>query len=80
MTPLQEAHVKKCFPEAREAMAHYLATGADVIIKRQNETGPDVPPYSIAVVSELVFWIDCAKSKRAAAALARSLGLRVVNA
>lgn len=80
MTPIQEAHVAKCFPESRADMARFLSAGVDVFISRQNETGPDVPPFAIAVASEPSFWIDCARSKRAAGELARSLGLRVVQA
>lgn len=80
MNPVQEAHVAKCFPETREDMTRYLTAGVDVIIQRQTETGPDVPPFAIAVAAQPEFWIDCANSKRAAVVLAQSLGLRVVRA
>ncbi len=79
MTPAQSAHIASCFPECRQDMARYLQARAAVIIRQQNECGPDIPPYAIAVASEPEFWIDCAESEKAARAKAKALGLRVIK-
>jgi hypothetical protein len=74
MTAAQRAHVAKVYPECRNEMASYLASGAEVVIYRQDECGDDVPPYAIAVAGT-AFWIDCCATPEEAAALSRSLGL-----
>lgn len=60
LTPAQQAHVDGVFPEHRAQMADYLESGVGVVILRQKECGPDVPPFAIAVQVEPEFWIDCA--------------------
>ena len=79
MTPAQAAHVAAAFPEAREQMAKYLKAGAEVVIARQQECGPDVPPFCIAVAADQSFWIDCSNSKEEAVARAEALGLVVTQ-
>lgn len=79
LTPAQAAHVAAAFPEAREQMAKYLKAGAEVVIARQQECGPDVLPFCIAVAADQSFWIDCSNSKEEAVARAEALGLVVTQ-
>ncbi|WP_059414294.1 hypothetical protein [Cupriavidus basilensis] len=79
LTTAQAAHVAKVFPECRAEMAGYLAAGVAVVIGRQNECGPDVPPYAIAVATRQDFWIDCCNTPDEAKALAEGLGLSVID-
>jgi hypothetical protein len=78
MTAAQRAHVAKVYPECRNEMASYLASGAQVVIYRQDECGDDVPPYAIAVAGT-DFWVDCCDTPQEAMALARSLGLTLAH-
>lgn len=77
LTAVQAEHVAKVFPEYRAEMQQYLATGARVVICRQNECG-EVPPYAITVEGT-AFWIDCCDTQDEAQTLAESLGLTVVG-
>lgn len=74
----QQALVDRVFPECRKPITQFLQDRAKVFIVRQNETGPDVPPWAIAVESQPDYWIDCKKTKLEATQYARSLGLVVV--
>lgn len=47
LTPVQKAHVDAVFPECKAQMASYLEGGVEVVIGRQTECGPDVPPIAI---------------------------------
>lgn len=78
LTAVQQAHVDGVFPEHRAQMAEYLESGVGVVIFRQKECGPDVPPFAIAVQIDPEFWIDCADTEAAAIHRAESLGLKVV--
>ena len=77
LTPVQKAHVDAVFPECKAQMASYLEGGVEVVIGRQTECGPDVPPIAIAVAADQSFWIDCCDSEKLARARAKELGLRV---
>lgn len=77
LTEAQQAQVKKAFPECHEEMARYLATGAKVVIGRQNDV-PEAPPFAITV-SGTDFWIDCCNTEAEAVHLCESLGLTVVQ-
>lgn len=79
LTIAQAAHIAKVFPECRAEMTDFLVAGVEAVIYEQNECGSDVPPYAIAVAGT-AFWIDCCETREAATALARSLGLKVVEA
>ena len=78
MTTAQLAHVAKVYPECKREMAHYLSSGAEVVIYRQDACGDDVPPYAIKVAGS-DFWIDCCATPEEAAVVARSLGLTVTR-
>lgn len=78
-SPVQLRHIEKCFPEVKAQMAAYLRKGVDVFVVQQNECGPDVPPFAIAVASVPEFWIDCRDTAEEATALAISLGLNIVQ-
>lgn len=79
LTAAQQAHVDGATSDCRSEMADYLERKVDVVVYRQNECGPDVPPFAIAVKEDPGFWIDCAETAEAATKLAESLGLRVVE-
>ena len=79
LTVFQAAHVQKVFPDCRAAMEDFLSRGVKVFVARQNECGADVPPYAIRVIDQPEFWIDCARSERAATQLAKDLGLQVTK-
>lgn len=79
LTPVQAAHVADVFPECRTQMLAYLKAGVEVVVGRQTECGPDVPPIAIAVASDQSFWIDCCETVEAAKARAQALGLRVLE-
>ncbi len=78
LTIVQQTLVDAAFPECRKQLAEYLASGVGVVIIRQNECGPDVPPFAIAVQIDPEFWIDCADTEAAAIHRAESLGLKVL--
>ncbi|WP_455233404.1 hypothetical protein [Geopseudomonas aromaticivorans] len=77
LSALQCRHIDKTFPNSRTEMAGYLARGVEVIVRRQNECSPDVPPFAIKVLSNPDFWIDCCASEAEAVLRATALGLRV---
>lgn len=79
LTVEQASHVAGVYPEVRKKMAEFLSEGVDVFISRQDETGPDVPPFAIRVCGDPAFWIDCCETAAAAGARARALGLHVVG-
>lgn len=79
LTPIQISHVAAVFPEVKAQMETYLAEGVDVVIGPQDECGPDVPPFAIAVASDQAFWIDCCETVEKAKMRAQELGLNVVR-
>lgn len=79
LTPIQISHVAAVFPEVKAQMETYLAEGVDVVIVPQDECGPDVPPFAIAVASDQAFWIDCCETVEKAKMRAQELGLNVVR-
>ncbi|MBY0240090.1 MAG: hypothetical protein K2X55_12320 [Burkholderiaceae bacterium] len=79
LTAIQSMHVQKVYPDCRSEMADFLSRGVEVFVARQNECGADVPPFAIRVVEQPEFWIDCARSERAAKQLAKDLGLKVIK-
>ncbi|MDN7577029.1 hypothetical protein E2P84_40880 [Burkholderia cepacia] len=76
LTVIQQAQVKKAFPECHEEMARYLADGAKVVIGRQTDVS-EAPPIAITVCGT-DFWIDCCDTETEAVQLCESLGLTVV--
>ena len=77
LTGVQQQHVEKVYPNIRTEMAQYLEAGAEVTICVQREV-QDVGAFAIAV-HDSDFWIHCCSTKEEAEALAKQLGLRVIN-
>lgn len=79
LTPLQQEFINSVYPECRVEMTDYLKRGVEVFVRRQTECGDDVPPYSIGVVENPAFWIDCCETEQLAIERAKTLGLHVTT-
>ncbi|MFQ2238233.1 hypothetical protein ACK32R_21325 [Aeromonas dhakensis] len=77
LSPCQKSHVDTVFPECRQRIAEYLVRGAEVVVFRQTECGSDVPPFAVAPVDDIEFWIGCWDSYELAVESALALGLQV---
>jgi hypothetical protein len=75
MTEAQGQHVAKVYPEFRDEMAAHLLSGAEVMIRAQDEVG-EAGAFAIEVRGS-DFWIDCCSTQEAAENRALRLGLRV---
>lgn len=78
LTAVQSAHLEKVPLAHRADMARFLEEGVEVVVYRQSDASDDVPPYAIAVAGT-DFWIECCKTRTSGVALARKLGLKVLE-
>lgn len=77
LTVTQTKLLMQVNPFVRNEIKNYLKQGAEVVIYKQNDAGPDVPPFAIAIKDRQDFWIDCCDTVDLAIKKAVDLGLKV---